>query len=411
MASDFVIRSGQSSVILSALLADPPKDYSYPTENSAPILAKEVLEIQPIQAVAGSIYGATSRFDIVRSTMLRDLYLQIDYNVGAGTALTAPPGDAFKEANVGANLIETIELRTRSRTICTLYQSYLRDYISTAPTSKSIGLARRAKMLDQTTGVMLSGAVTAGDTFSARSYCHIPGFFSEMVEANIDTGFVQQLQVVVRYAAQGQAGTIRPITGVVDKLWAWYWQPDLSYYNSLRSKNFGRATPLVQLIYDTMSEINVATSTTANSFDIKVSNPVFTTFVDIFNNTTAGNRARFAIDNYTVTFTSRAIQDSVPLLMGSWEQESMGSGALAIDSTDNIFRAAAQPLALHYGLSNDKTFCSGAVSYAQIDNPRIDVNTQTLTTAANYDVVFTHLFWSLLSTDGSNGSIIVSAST
>lgn len=410
MATDIILSSNNSSVVLQSLASSGVQDLSYELQNSYPNLSKECLELQPRQATSGSLFGKTVRFDLPRGHMLRDLMLETNLSFG-GVAVTAGDADAFWSTKFGLSLIESIELRTRSRSLFTVTDDALRSMAQVSGTAKSMAISRRAMLLNQTTGLVLSGALTAGDSTDVVTYTPIFSAFFEQVESNFDLGFYEQLEVVVKYNSQARSGFNQTVTDFSPTLWMWTYVPEMKYYSQLRAKNAGRATPMNALIYDSQTETTLCTGTTSNTADIKVNYPVFVTFINLIDNTAAGLAARKRINQFDFSFTGRNLYEDMPQLIAMWEQESQGNSQIEVNSDTALARQTNGTIACFWSLDpNNRTYNSGSISYNQINNPKIVLSHETVT-AANTDMRITHVYWAILELDSSSGRVTVSTAT
>ena len=396
MATDIILSSNNSSVVLQSLQAGGVQDLSYEMKNSFPNVAKECLELQPRQSVTGSLYGQTVRFDLPRGQMLRDLLLATEFTGTSAGGVTSANLGSF-----GLRIIESIELRTRSRSIVTITDDIIQSLSQVSGTAKTMAISRRAYMNDPTTE--LADDLAAGVGESILVYTPLFNAFFEQVESNLDLGFYEQMEVVVKYNTAARAGADDiVITNPAPTLWMWTYVPEMKYYSQLRAKNAGRATPMNMLIYDSQTETTLCTGTAENTALIKVNYPVFATFINLIDNTAAGVGARRRINEFDFSFTGRNLYENMPRLVAQWEQESHGNSQLVVSGDTTVSRPTVGTIACFWGLDvNNRTYNSGAVSYNQINNPKIVISHETVT-AADTDMRISHVYWAILELDSSS---------
>lgn len=415
MATDLILSSNNSSVVLESLMGpqgaegSAVEDLSYILPTSFPNLAKEAVELRAKQDPPGSIFGATVRFDITRANMLRKLYLKNSITF-TGTAVTAGETATFYNQYLGLNLPESLELRTRSRKIAECKGDACKSITLVSKTANPMAVTRRAILTDPTTGLVGTAALAAGDSTTIVTYTPVYLFFNESVEAALDTGFYEQLELVVRYNPQETVGFNQTVTSFTSTLWNFTYVPEAKFYAQLRSKNAGRATPVVRLIWDSDTETTIPTNATVNTAKIAVNYPVFTTFINMYNNTVASNSSRIRINKFDFTFTGRNLYEDMERLIAQYEQEYMGNSQIICTGNSTITRPTLGAIACLWGLSDSKAFNSGAISFNQINNPTITLTHENVT-PADVRIDITHLYWALMQMDSSSGKITVSTAT
>jgi hypothetical protein len=412
MATNQILQSAKSSYVLQQFAKAGYQDLSYQMPQAYPDLAKEMINLQPLQPVTGSLYGATVRFELPQMNLLRWLVLDtiITYTASTPdltTAITAKP--------LGLIYPESFEFRTRSESLAFFPGSYIRSRTMVQNVGKVLADTRRAMLLDETTGAV-SGAILEGATGTVRTFTPLFNAFFESVENHVNLAYFEPIQVVVNYRTAADVGNARGISGALPTLWMSLYQPSDKFYRELTAKNFGgegSSDPYLMLSYAVHEEVTVCTGRFANTAKIRVNSPVFNTYVDIVSNIVTGESDKRAIQTVGFKIAGRNLYESIPNLIATYEQEMQGHPSLEMSSATAVTRPVVSPIVLGWGLEvGQRLYNSGAISYNNLNVPEVSMTHADLGsgTIANFDMVLNHEYWTLTQFNP-NGSIQVSNAT
>lgn len=394
---DAIIEAGTKSVLLSKLQETAVQDLSYSVQPSYPILGKRHTAINSENTITGSVHGQEVMFKVPRSLLLR--FMQIETTLTTGTT-----GPASTIA-LGLDLFEWIEVRSNSKVLYRQSDAYTRSRTFDQCSDKSIAIARRAMPLDPTTE--LPEVVNAGDV---KTYTPIYTGWSEQVENNLDLNFHEQITVVARFNSLARMGLPDALGGdATCRLIVWTWRPIDKYYSMLRAKNLKPNSMFSMLFPQTYTERQACTSTTSNTFRMNINYPVFKTYFFIRDNTGTGNGPFRRINDYTLRIGGLALVESSSNLVSKFEQEYTGGSQLTCTSATTVSRIDDYIICINWGLDpQNRTYNSGACSFAEINTPTLVLNHETLGTASQNDIVVVSEYWSILSSDPNNGSLEIS---
>ncbi len=401
--TDLILQSNNTSAILRSLASGEVQDYSYSISPGAPLLAKKYIQIQPKQAVNGVPASQEVSFALNKADLLRDLQIQTIYTISATTNEVATNA-------VGLQLYQYYEFRSLNKVIFRADDSYILARTHQCSAEKMTAIYRRAVPLSATTG---DGATVASDT-TKMVYTPIFCPFFEDVKNNYDLGFWEQMELVLRFNTTTRAGLAQALVTATPTLWVWTDRPSAEYYDMLRSKNNNPAAPLSMLTYSTFRESTVCTGTTSTSIRLNCTFPAFNTYFYLRDNTGTVSTASAwinPINSFDFSVGGTVLLQSVPKLVGNWESESNGSGCgivcLGVTATapTTVTKLANTVMALNWGLDiNDRTTNTGSVSFNQLNNPTLTVYYSSLT-AANFDIIVVHEYWTILKLDASNSAV------
>lgn len=409
--TDQIINSNQSSVILRTLADAETMDLSYEIAPSYPLLAKQYREITANGgAVNQSMNGQEIAFNITKSMLLRDLMIK--------TTFTTTTTTIDNKQYVGLNMFEWIQLRTNNKVILTISDAYIQARTEHSPEYLKNGIYRRALCLTATTEVL-----NATSTAASCTYTPVFSSFFDDIRNAFDLNFYEQLSLNCKFNTTVKAGIVpTTLTIGTPTLWVWTYRPDDKYYDLLRSKNQNPSRPLNMLCINTFTERQVCTSTTANTMRLNVNYPVIRTYVMV-RPVVASLKGQCAkIDSVDFYVGGTKLLESVPHCVANWESSKFGASGsklLTIGTNDNNGTFAAgtfgfddsRCICFDWSLKpHDRLSCSGAISFSQINYPQITVNTQSLSTASNYEICVVHEYWNIISCDSSNGSVNISVS-
>lgn len=409
--TDQILTSNQSSVILRTLAEAEVVDNSYEIAPSYPLLAKQYRELPANGgAINAAMNGQEISFNITKSMLLRDLMIKTTFTTTTTTidaAVNYP----------GLNMFEWIQLRTNNKVILTLSGEYLQARTEHSPEHIKNAIYRRAMCLTATTEVLDTDSTTGG------SVCYTPVFssFFEDVRNAFDLNFYEQLSLNCKFNTTVKAGFVpTTLTLGTSTLWAWTYRPDDKYYDLLRAKNQNPSKPLNMLCYNTFTERQTCTSTTTNTMRLNVNYPVVRTYVMVRPTVASLKGQCFKIDSVEFLVGGTKLLESVPYCVANWESSKHGASGmklLTIGSNNGVLTAGtygyddSRCVMFDWSLKpHDRLSCSGAISFSQINYPQITVNTQSLTTASNYEIVVIHEYLNIVSCDSSNGSVNISVS-
>lgn len=443
--TDFVVQSNESSAIIESLTRAEVQDLGYEMGASFPNLAKQFREIQSVVAPPSnsSPAGLEIQFNIPKSQLLRDCMIKTVYNLGAADTLTTLVGTM-----PGLLMFEYIQIKSNNKLIGQFDDSYIISRSLQESVSKCSGIFKRALPLSTTNSSSL--AVITVDT---QRVCYTPVFFTffESFRNHFDLNFWEQLQVNARFNSNlrfaGGNTSVQTITGIQScTLWYWTMKLDDKSLLLLRKENMDPSRPLNMLSYTSRRETQVCSSTTQNSIRLTVTWPVFNQYVYIRDNGANTSTATTALSPYTpqnycfplTTFDYQLagqylIQNCPVHPIGNWEDESaFGSSIISTPpytvvlatgvytygfstSTARLYpdmlqKLTNRPLNLHWGLDKSRTYNSACMSFNQINFPLITVNHDTLTTAANFELVCDSESYQILTLDPSSGILNISLS-
>jgi hypothetical protein len=391
MSSDLIIQSNKNSVLLNTISKDP-EDLSYEVQPSFPMLVKNLRAINPNNGTGAIVGHPTSQevvFNINRSNLLRNLMVQTSYSVTTG-------GIAVAELP-GLQMFEWVQLRSNNKVIMTMSDAYIMARSQDSSVAKSTAIYRRALHLSETTFKPAAATTETGLT----TFTPIFSSFFEDSRNHLDLNFYEQLQLACKYNIAARGGLTKELIAITScKLWVWSYQLESTAYDLLRAKNQRPNEKLNMLTYNTYLEKTTGTGTISNQTVFMHSNyPVFKTYVFMRNNTAPN--AFVNISSFDFTVGGVKLYESLNKLVATYEQEIEGSSGIVSTTETAISRVSENIICINWGmLPNDRTKCSGAVSFSNLNNPSITVY-GSITTGV--DIFIVHEYWNILSLDSSNG--------
>jgi len=397
---DSIIEANTKSVLLSKLQELGTTDLSYSIANSYPNLAKRVAAIPSSNVISGSIHGQEVEFRVPRSLFLH--FLQIETTLTSqtttGVASTHHLGlDLFEWVQVEANgkvLLRNSDFYTRARTV------------ADSEVHKSVAVTRRALPLNPTTEV--PAVINGGSTF--KTYTPVYTTWFEDTRNNLDAHFGELLTIRARFNSLARMGCPDALgNGATCRLIIHQWKPIDRYYEMMRSKNM-KPNGLYSILWEqNFREQYTCSSTTANSIRLNINYPVFKLYVAIRSNLGTSNAPFRKINGFTFRIGGLAIVESTSNLVTRFEQEYSGAGGMVATSETAVSRLGDYILVINFGLlPQDRTMNSGAISFAEINNPTLELTHETLATAAENEILVSANYWSILSTDPNNGTLSIS---
>lgn len=399
MAQNAVFQSNKQSPILSTL-AQNVEDFSYAIPPGAPLIYKEFREFVPNNTVAGAPAGQEVVFNLNKANFWRDALIETQCTIGA--TFTAAPGP------LGLRMFESIIIRSNNKELFRIPAQYLVARAQDSKAERSIAVHERALCRNQTTEAFFTQATDTTFKVFTPIFCS----FFENIRQHLDLNFYEQIQVVCKYNTQAGMGIDQALTAASSTLWCWSYAMDEKNYSLLRSKNQNPSgVPLTMLTYNTFLEYSVMTGATSNTFRFNLNYPCFKTYFYIRTNTAAA-LAYAKIYQMSLRVGGSYLLENVSPMVGNYEAEAsapFGASHLEATSDTAISRIADNVWCLNWGLLNSRESNSGAVSWAQINAPTLELTHATLGTPANYTMYVVHEYWQLLSLNSDNGLLEVAS--
>lgn len=409
MASDLVIQSNESSALLRTLVDAETLDISYNFKPSYPLLYQAPRAIRPKQDPNGAPAGQEVIFDLNKYMILRNLEIRTTLTKGiTGTGdFTNPPAKFY-----GLSLYEWIQLRTNNKVIMTLSDSYIRARVDNLPDHQKQAVLRRALALDsvKADAADLLEDIAGGDDTSFVTYTPIFSTFFEDVRNNLNLNFLEQFQVACKFNSTVASGSNEVYTSAVPELWVWSWIPDQTYLNFLTAKNHKEGGFLNMLTYNSYKEtfpLGTDTTATTTTAKLRCNYPVFNIHFAIVSKLPVANdgssTAIAPIDNYELRMGGVSVSGVVPYLVGNYEKEMKGGSCNVLTNASAIERVQPNGTSSYSGWSTipfslemqDRTFCSGAVSFNNINVPELVLNYPTRV-VANFELQVVYEYWNTL---------------
>lgn len=428
--TDQIIKSNQSSVILLNLEEQNQKNLSYNVGVSYPILAKHYVQFQADSGGSGQILaGKEIVFKPTKGLLVRDAMIQLKFTLGATVLTQVQPGHPY-----GERMFEYTQMKTNSKVISTLFDSYITGRVSQSNASRKLATQNRMRvLLDSDNLPYISGGVAASTIFTM--FVPLYSSFFETVNNAFDLNFYEQLSIVGRFNGgdtSGFGGTLAAdaITLTEASLWCWLYRPDEKAYDLLRAQNQKPEKPLTMLCYNTHKEPLVCTSKTTNKIRLNTNYPVFNTYIEIRGTTTGKFAIPIRINKFTFKIGGTALLENIPHAVANWESESSGGSTLNVftptkpaignptvfGDVTNFPQSAVvsddgKVLCLNWGMEpHNRVTNTGAVSFAQINFPELTLETTSARFPAgdavgDYTISVTHEYWNVISLDSVNGSV------
>ncbi len=400
MATEFIIQSNESSVILRDLDSKPKVNLSYSVKPSYPVLSKKWGSI-PSENTISTPAGSTVIFKLPRAGILSNLQIQSVMTATAtSNSLTTP---------MGLNLFEEITIRTNNKILVTLSDAAIKSLAQHAPLSRSVADYRRAYVMDTTSYAI--GTTNSWTNATATVFTPIFAYLFDNIQQNVDLSFWEPISVHCKVNSQARAGLTNALTAMTCTLWYQYWLPDAAYLNKLKAQNMTPGAPLSILGWSTFLEKFTCTSTTQNIMRLNANVPVTAMYFFVKHISTG---AHFLIDSFDFSIAGQKYMDAVPWIVADYEVERLGSvgiiptTATAVAHVADLDRVRCMNFCMD---PYDRSYNSGAMSFNNLLTPTLTVNTQTLTTASNYEIHVVYLYHDVVAYDPSNGQIAVATST
>jgi len=399
--TDIILESNRASNILSSMVDTAVLDYSSEIYPSAPLLGKDVREMTAESggSISAAINGQSGHFRLNKSNRVFDMAFRITFT----TTTTTLPVNYYP----GLHLLEQYEVKSSGKTLLSMTDADILSRIACLPDHRRIETYRRALTL-------VAGTDRYNATSTSASATYVPIFCSwfDDTRNNFDSYFYETVTVHFKFNNALRAGLNSITTTLGDiSLFVWSWRPDEKYQAMLRAKNSNPQKTLNTLFWSSFTNRTPCISTTSNVVNINNNYAVFKTVVSLNPVVAAalGNPAQ--INSVSVTLGGQTYYNALPY--GALKQENSkvcsaikvigtAGGSYTFDYDDS------GAVVIDWGLMPENwTSIGGAISFANINAPQITVNHATIT-AASYEVVVTHFYWSILSFDNTNGSLYLS---
>lgn len=390
---DIVIAANKESPLLQSLESNLKSDLSYKITKNYPNLSRNVLKVSPNIQNSGAPASKELIFNLPRFGILE--YLVLESTIDCSTNLAS----VVDNLDAGDRVFSLIELRSHNRVITSNDDAYIKCRKDMATVDKNH---------------YYSYIMNSATSFSSASITvYTPVFFPffESIYNNLDLTFVEQLQLrcIVNTAA-GFGGTL---TAGTFYLWMGYWNLEGEAHSTLKAQNFKPERPLTMLGYDVYTErYNITTGTTSTTCNINCNNCVFNTHIYAVDDT---DSTVYPLTTLTLKLSGRTTLDTVPQKLAIWDkahQEGAGGdflvqGGITTLGGNAYWKSALtfRPITINWGMdSGNRTFNSGAVSLANVNNPQLVLG-HADPSATDKDVVVCHEYWTLLSINSSDGRI------
>jgi hypothetical protein len=362
--------------------------------------------------ITSGIHGMEVVFPINKFMLLQDLVHHITPTVGNGVEnamnATSEWGLFFYQRQI---------LRVRGKTICQT------DPYHTQVRQKS------AKFAESSTISKLAQPYTSGyaaivpNNNAFQTFCPFYNTFSEKTCMNLDTKFLEPMELACTIETQANLGLVNALASVSLELWAFYKFLDNESYLALRATNFEPTRAATWLFTDSYLEAisPVSSGMTTATIQLKckyvvTSTSFFSTFIGF---STAGPL------KHTVSSGTAGIITSFDFIVsGQYIMSGIPTGILEYDTGRRFEKSAITcsnagaltaslpgygPHTLYFSEIADRSFNSGALAMYNAGQPLI--NLYFVDPGANSNLIVTHETLCLMVIDSSNGVIEVQRST
>lgn len=410
MASDLILQSNNTSVILRSLSESEQHDLSYFTQPSYPLLAKETYEIQSRNNISGPPASKEVTFDLNKSKILRNLMIKTTYTIAAITAELATPA-------YGLTIFERVEWRSNNKIIGVNTDGYILARAQCGTISQAISKYKRALPLNPTN----YKCATVASDLTKVVFTPLEFSFFDSPNNNLDLGFWEQQTIVARFASTEVAGLVQEMTGATCTLICDTYVPDQKAYDMLRAENNNPSKPLNMLTVSSFQETLPLTSSTTTTIRLNINYPVLNTYFYIRNiSGTAPATYSPAIawcqdyNTYSFSIGGRSMVMNLDRLTGTWENDRSGGscGIIPIGVTGSnpvsLGLASNKVTVLPWGLmSMNHTDVTGALAFNSLNSPTLSVTYDNNASFADFELVVVHEYFQMLIMDSSNSAIQV----
>lgn len=421
---DVIISANLESQTLTSLQRAQVTSFEYDLPKNYPNLSKQKVQVNPAGAltVTGSpgIDGQVQTFTLPQYGLMTDILFQASLTTTGNNNINVVGSAARTNPNQGgASLFSSVWLMSNNKVICTNTDGYLRVRNTTGTIHNQLSQSK----VTQYFSTDLTTPATVWSNNIVVTYVPFYCSFFERIENALDLAFVNQLQIQVTYNTYTAMGLVSPITAATTTLWMSYYNLELPKLAELRSLNFPASASYIALGYDVYQETGQLTdSLTSTTIYPQCQNCAFASHIFLKNRTT---NQLLNITQLTVSMGGRVLFQSIPVMVLNREADKYGgSGVIQIDnwSSQQIDTATTattlnvkpiidltpiRPVTIWWGLDNNRTFNSGAVSLHNISNLSFALSCASTSTTDWYVVTE---YWTLVSINPADGNISVSQS-
>lgn len=281
--------------------------------------------------------------------------------------------------------------------------------------SQRVMVERLTVPMDSTYTELLTGA---GTPASFRVFTPIPAQWFESIRLRPDLATTEQLSVRIVYntSAQAYGGSI-PILTVSPYLWTFKHTMDKKNYDLINAKNMGKPGGLNLMLTSNYftEKVSLGSSDTASmAYRFLCNYPVFKTHFGIKLKTTAVTHdtsiSFWPINTFDFQVGGQSVFNSaVPSLVCNYDS-AVFSGKLAYGANNTLrMENPTGMVTIDWGmLGDDRYMNSGCISFANLNNPTLNLVFGTIV-PANYDLWVVHEYWQHLAKDGTGQLEIVLA--
>jgi hypothetical protein len=376
-----LLNSLQSSIV--------SKPFNYSLTKNYPLLSKSNISVAPVVIPSGVAYNKKTTWKIPKYGLCTGMAIKTTV-LGAGT----PDGSlATRASRIGSRLFSNVSLRSHNRVVQDNDSEYLDHRISNESYEK------QQQYTEMTTPVP-----AIADTVTSTVYTPLRFFFSERSEAALDLQFCEPLEVVATFNSQsGIWGTTETTfnMSIVDiELVVYYVNLENETQSALTASQFPLSQNLTVLANDSYVEIPVDATGTASTEDkitlLTKTNHVVT--ASHFRLRRKDTNALITIDKITMVSSGQTLVDS-NRLTGIYENAQYGNMIANVPAS-----SAGEVYSIHYGMSSDKTYISGAQAFGSLNSPVFEI-TADLPTGVVCELSCQHDYAMLLTVNSSDGSL------
>jgi len=400
--ADIVNLSNAESPLYATLLQTSARDpFTYSVRANVPSLSKNLVSVN----VPNPSFGFNHTVEIPRYGLLSSAILKVTFSFkGSATASVVPT--VIKQ--LMNYLVRRCDLQTHNKSIETTYNLYHQAFIHEMPygqreSEKIAGL----EVFPPTT----PWTKTNGVTNTATGYLRLPCSFSYRTENFLDTRFLEQLSLNIETETFANLTyQMDAANSKIDKMAVIFQfiNPEEQAYLDYRDANFPRDKYLSMLYTNRYLEQPSIAAGNIITTELKCQNLIYKTHIMLRNKTdvldaaaTRNPAIMSPITKIIINGSGRELinvdGDMLLYLSSAWGRFSGTSSTMTADPESLVYT-------INWGLDNDRTTCSGALSMRNVTAPMITVEFNG-TSGKTYQLDVLHEYFTLVEVNGSNGQV------
>ncbi len=372
--ADKILNSNSTSVILSSLDNSDVIDLSYYLPQSYPNFTKERRAILPVNQPSGAPHNQTVIFNLDKSLLWYDAMIRVDYTVPTGMTMNH---------QIGLDAFESIELRSNNKRLFSYSDVYLNGRANFCSPAEAAVYKRLTVPLN--TSAATHGTFSAIGASSTTGTFFVPIFspFFERKEQFLDLEFLEQIQLVCRFASADRSGVSSDgvMSAATCSLYTSRMALSNKNYEIYKSLNYAADEVLDMIGYDTFTEsVGVVNTTTSTSITLNVRGPVMRSYVYIRKEAAANAGSRVKLNTATFKIAGAYVLDSYPVaLLNAEVRKRLGSGFVSTVSGPATNTASAllneDILCIDWSMEPwNRSTCTGALSFTNVNNPVLEIS-------------------------------------